>query len=65
VAVSPAKPHAPYRAMIDVVSQAVLQRRRLEVVYPRHARRTDTRRRVAPYRLLFFEGSFYILGHCG
>jgi len=65
VAVSPAKPHAPYRAMIDVVSQAVLQRRRLEVVYRAMHGRTDTRRRVAPYRLLFFEGSFYILGHCG
>jgi predicted DNA-binding transcriptional regulator YafY len=65
VAASPAKPHEPYRAMIDVVSQAILQRRRLDVVYRAMHGREDTRRRVAPYRLLFFEGSFYILGHCG
>jgi predicted DNA-binding transcriptional regulator YafY len=65
VAVSPAKPHEPYRVMIDVVSQAILQRRSLDVVYRAMHGRTDTRRRVAPYRLLFFEGSFYILGHCG
>ncbi len=65
VTVPPAKPHARYREMIDVVSQAVLQRRRLEVVYRAMHGRADTRRPVAPYRLLFFEGSFYILGHCG
>jgi predicted DNA-binding transcriptional regulator YafY len=51
--------------MIEVVSQAILQRRRLEMVYRAMHGRAETRRRVAPYRLLFFEGSFYILGHCG
>jgi predicted DNA-binding transcriptional regulator YafY len=65
VAVAPAKAHAPYRAMIEVVSEAILQRRRLEVVYRAMHGKAETRRRVAPYRLLFFEGSFYILGHCG
>jgi len=65
VPVPPAKPHAPYRAMIEIVSQAILQQRRLEMVYRAMHGRAETRRRVAPYRLLFFEGSFYILGHCG
>jgi predicted DNA-binding transcriptional regulator YafY len=65
VAVAPAKPHAPYRAMIDVVRQAILERRRLQVAYRAMHGRAETRRRVAPYRLLFFEGAFYILGHCG
>ncbi len=65
VAVAPAKAHEPYRAMIDRVGQAILQQRRLEVVYRAMHGQTDTRRRVAPYRLLFFEGSFYLLGHCG
>ncbi|MGE5255724.1 MAG: helix-turn-helix transcriptional regulator [Hyphomicrobiales bacterium] len=65
VAVAPAKPHEPYRAKIDLVSQAIQQRRRLDVVYRAMHGREDTRRSVAPYRLLFFEGSFYILGHCG
>lgn len=65
VAVAPAKSHASYRARIEIVRQAILQRRRLEVVYRAMHGKADTRRRVAPYRLLFFEGSFYILGHCG
>lgn len=65
VPVSPAKAHEPYRAMIDLVGQAILQRRRLAVVYRAMHGRADTRRRVAPYKLLFFEGSFYVLGHCG
>jgi predicted DNA-binding transcriptional regulator YafY len=65
VAVSPAKPHAPYREMIELVSHAIVQRRCLDMVYRAMHGRTDTRRRVAPYRLLFFEGCFYVLGHCG
>lgn len=65
VAVAPAKAHEPYRAMIDLVGQAIRQRRRLELVYRAMHGRADTRRRVAPYKLLFFEGSFYVLGHCG
>ncbi|MCU0561993.1 MAG: WYL domain-containing protein [Desulfobacterales bacterium] len=65
VAVAPAKAHEPYRAMIELVGQSILQRRRLEVVYRAMHGRADTRRRVAPYKLLFFEGSFYLLGHCG
>jgi predicted DNA-binding transcriptional regulator YafY len=65
VAVAPAKAHEAYRGRIDLVGQAILQRRRLAVVYRAMHGRTETRRRVAPYRLLFFEGSFYVLGHCG
>lgn len=65
VASSPAKAHAPYRGMIDRVHQAILERRRLDVVYRAMPGRSETRRRVAPYRLLFFEGSFYVLGYCG
>jgi predicted DNA-binding transcriptional regulator YafY len=64
VAVAPAKAHEAYRGRIDLVGQAILQRRRLAVVYRAMHGRTETRRRVAPYRLLFFEGSFYVLGHC-
>jgi predicted DNA-binding transcriptional regulator YafY len=27
--------------------------------------KTETRRLVAPYRLLFFDGAFYLIGYCG
>jgi predicted DNA-binding transcriptional regulator YafY len=65
VAVAPAKPHAAYREMIELVSQAIVQRRHVNMVYRAIHGRTDTQRKVAPYRLLFFEGCFYILGYCG
>jgi predicted DNA-binding transcriptional regulator YafY len=65
VAVAPTKAHAVYRGMIELVSQAIMQRRRLDMVYRAMHGLTDTQRRVAPYRLLFFEGCFYILGYCG
>jgi predicted DNA-binding transcriptional regulator YafY len=65
VAVPPAKSHEAYRSMIDSVSRAILQRRRLDIVYRAMHGRADTRRRVAPYKLMFFEGSFYVLAHCG
>lgn len=64
VGASPAKPHAAYRGMIDLVNQAVYQRRRLEMVYRAMRGHAETRRRVAPYRLLFFDGAFYLIGYC-
>jgi predicted DNA-binding transcriptional regulator YafY len=51
--------------MIELAGQAIAQRRCLNMVYRAIHGRRDTRRRVAPYRLLFFEGCFYILGYCG
>jgi len=65
VGATPVKPHAAYRGMIDTVNQAVSQRRRLDMVYRSMRDRTETRRRVAPYRLLFFDGAFYMIGYCG
>ena len=58
VAVAPAKAHAPYRAMIEVVSQAILLRRRLEVVYCAMHGRAETRRRVAPTGSCSLKGPF-------
>jgi predicted DNA-binding transcriptional regulator YafY len=65
VGATPVKPHAAYRGLIDTVNQAVSARRRLDMVYRSMRDRTETRRRVAPYRLLFFDGAFYLIGYCG
>jgi predicted DNA-binding transcriptional regulator YafY len=65
VGATPAKPHAAYRGMIDMVNQAVTQRRRLDMTYRAMRARAETRRRVSPYRLLFFDGAFYVIGYCG
>jgi predicted DNA-binding transcriptional regulator YafY len=65
VGATPAKPHAAYRNWIDLVNQAVSQRRRLDMTYRAMRDRAETRRRVDPYRLLFFDGAFYLIGYCG
>jgi predicted DNA-binding transcriptional regulator YafY len=65
VGTTPVKAHAAYRGMIDIVNQAVSQRRRLDMTYRSMRGRAETRRRVDPYRLLFFEGAFYVIGYCG
>jgi predicted DNA-binding transcriptional regulator YafY len=65
VGATPAKAHAAYRNWIDLVNQALARRRRLDMTYRAMRDRTETRRRVDPYRLLFFDGAFYLIGHCG
>jgi predicted DNA-binding transcriptional regulator YafY len=65
VGTTPVKAHAAYRGVIDIVNQAVSQRRRLDMTYRAMRGRAETRRRVDPYRLLFFEGAFYVIGYCG
>jgi predicted DNA-binding transcriptional regulator YafY len=64
VGTTPVKPHAAYRGMIDIVTQAVSQRRRLAMTYRTMRNRVETRRRVDPYRLLYFQGAFYLIGYC-
>jgi predicted DNA-binding transcriptional regulator YafY len=59
------KPHAAYRGIIDAVNRAISQRRRLDMTYRAMRDQAETRRRVAPYRLLFFDGAFYLIGYCG
>jgi predicted DNA-binding transcriptional regulator YafY len=65
VGATPVKQHGPYRHLIDSVNQAVLQRRRLDLTYRAARGKAQTRRRVAPYKLLFFNGAFYLIGYCG
>jgi predicted DNA-binding transcriptional regulator YafY len=62
---APFKPHAAYRGIIDTVNRAISQRRRLDMTYRAMRDQAETRRRVAPYRLLFFDGAFYLIGYCG
>jgi predicted DNA-binding transcriptional regulator YafY len=64
VGTTPVKPHAAYRGMIDIVNRALARRRRLDMTYQAMRGRAETRRRVSPYRLLFFDGAFYVIGYC-
>ncbi len=60
----PYKPYGEYREIIDRVNHATMNKRYIEMVYYTLSRKTETRRKVAPYRIWFLEGTFYLIGHC-
>jgi len=62
------KPYKPYnriRDIIEQVSEAVVQKKFIEIVYYTMSRKKETRRKVAPYKIWFFDGTFYLVGNCG
>jgi predicted DNA-binding transcriptional regulator YafY len=60
----PYKPYGEYRETIDRVNEAVLQNRCIRIDYFSMHRKEKVTRTVAPYKIWFFDGSFYIIGYC-
>ena len=60
----------PYRkagggsAAVDQIHASILEKTSLEIVYYTMSRRREVRRRVDPYKLWFFDGTFYLIGYC-
>lgn len=61
----PSKQYGQLRSMIDQVSDAAIQKKYVEIDYYTMSRKTKTRRKVAPYKIWFFDGTFYLIGNCG
>ncbi len=59
----PFKDYRRHRALLDLVTLAQRQGRVLEVRYRSFARSESTERRIAPYRLCYFRGGLYVIGH--
>jgi predicted DNA-binding transcriptional regulator YafY len=62
------KPHKQYvqlRSVIEKVSQAAIQRNYIQIDYYTMSRKKSTRRKVAPYKIWFFDDTFYLIGNCG
>jgi len=64
VGLKPYKDYARFREMIQRVEEAAREQRTLEIVYYTMSRKREGRRRVDPYRIWFFNGTFYLIGHC-
>jgi predicted DNA-binding transcriptional regulator YafY len=62
---APRKDHGRSARAIEAVNEAIGRRRCLALVYRSMREGRDTRRTVAPYRLLYFDGTFYLVGRCG
>ncbi len=62
--IRPYKDYGRFREILNQVNDAALNRRTVEMVYYTMSRRKETRRRVDPYRVWFFNGTFYLIGKC-
>jgi predicted DNA-binding transcriptional regulator YafY len=65
VASKPYKHYGELRDIIDQVSQAAVENKYIEMDYYTMSRKRKTRRKVAPYKIWFFDGTFYLVGNCG
>jgi predicted DNA-binding transcriptional regulator YafY len=62
------KPYKQYdhlQSLIDTVNEAAIQKKFVEIDYHTPGRKKKTRRKVAPYKIWFFDDTFYLIGNCG
>jgi len=64
VGIKPYKDYARFKEIINRVNEAALQRKSIEMVYYTMSRKKEGKRKVDPYRIWFFNGTFYLIGHC-
>jgi predicted DNA-binding transcriptional regulator YafY len=50
--------------LIRQVNDAVVKKRHIHIRYYSMSRKKDSQRVLAPYKLWFFDGTFYVLGYC-
>ncbi len=49
---------------VQQVQAAIVNRRSLDLLYYTMSRQKETRRRVDPYKIWFFDGAFYLIAYC-
>jgi predicted DNA-binding transcriptional regulator YafY len=64
VGIGPHKNFRQHRQTIDLISQAIDQRRTAQMRYFSASRDSTARREVDPYFLRFAGGGLYLIGHC-
>jgi predicted DNA-binding transcriptional regulator YafY len=60
----PYKQYERFKEVIHRVNEAIVDKRQVEMIYYTMRRRRMTQRRVAPYKIWFYDGTFYLIGHC-
>ncbi len=64
VGVKAHKPYQQFQQALDQVHQAVQELRLIDIDYHSMGRNTMTQRRVAPYKVWFYDETFYLIGYC-
>ena len=62
--VKPYKEYGKFKEILNRVNDAAINRKSIEIVYYTMSRKKEIRRRVDPYRIWFFNGTFYVIGLC-
>ena len=65
VARQPHKQHGKIREIVETITRAAVKKKYIEIDYYTMSRKKKSRRKVAPYKILFFDGTFYLVGNCG
>jgi predicted DNA-binding transcriptional regulator YafY len=64
VGLKPYKQYSSFKGIINRVNDAAVNKKSIEIVYFTQSRKKESRRRVDPYRIWFFNGTFYMIGFC-
>jgi predicted DNA-binding transcriptional regulator YafY len=64
LAIKPYKDYGRFKEILNRVTDAALNRKTIEIVYYTMSSKKETRRKVDPYRVWFFNGTFYLIGFC-
>lgn len=64
VGTQPHKHYGAFRETLDLVNQAIIAQKVLQIDYFTMSRKRRSRRKIAPYRLWFFDGTFYLIAYC-
>ena len=64
IGLKPYKDYGKFKEIINRAESAAISKKSIEIVYYTMSRKKDTRRRVDPYKIWFFNGTFYLIGHC-
>ena len=64
IGLKPYKEYGKFREIINQVNEAALSRKRIEIVYFAMSQGKKTKRKVDPYKIWFFNGTFYLIGYC-
>ncbi len=60
----PYKDYSKFKEIVNRVNEAAVNKKSVEIVYFTQSRKKQSKRRVDPYRLWFFNGTFYLIGLC-
>ena len=64
VGLGPHKRYTAHRAVVERVTQAITDKKRIQMRYDSASRGRVTRREVDPYRLWYASGGLYLVGYC-